>query len=104
MVNYKISLWECKDQVLSLSSKASKQMLFSKHFTARGEKAAGTPWLFKSTRSLRKKVYRSGSESLPQINWLTSFILWFHEHLVPGSKRREGVSVPFLAELMLTVA
>lgn len=104
MVNYKISLWECKNQVLSLSLKASKQTLFSKHFTARGEKAAGHHGSVEAYEVIQKKSLKEWEWKFTLINWLTLFILWFHEHLVPGSKRREGVSMPFLAELMLTVA
>lgn len=54
-VKYQISLWECKNQVLSLSLKASKQVLFSKHFPGRGEKAAGTPWLCLSLQGHSEK-------------------------------------------------
>jgi len=99
VANYKVSRWECQKQVLSLCLKASKQVLFSKHLTARREKGSrDTTALFNHASSSSKNL-RSRSISLPQINCLTPFILWFHEHLVPGSKGREGLSVPLLATL-----
>lgn len=54
-VSYKISLWEWKNQVLSRSLEASKQTLYSNHFTARGEKTARTPWLCLSYKVIQKK-------------------------------------------------
>lgn len=65
MVNYKISQWECQNQVLSLGLKASKQILFPKHFIAGREKAAGTPRLCLSIQKSFSKNLRSRSVSFP---------------------------------------
>lgn len=67
MVNYKISQWESQNQVLSLGLKASKQILFPKHFIAGREKAAGTPRLCLSIqKSFSKKPKEQECEFSPR--------------------------------------